>query len=548
MKKRIDLCVLLLIICSFGLNAQSAYKRNVRPTKNVIVMIPDGTSTSVISAARWYQFYNDSEKKNLAIDPYICGLVKTYSSNSPIPDSAPAMSAYMTGMPQQAKNISIYPEADPTQDIIAVDPTKALQPLATVFEAAKYKLNKSTGLVVTTDFCHATPAACASHYDQRSSYDVIAPQIAYNNVDVVFGGGASVVTDDMKKYLEKEGVVFLSKDIDKFRAFDGNEKIWALFANRNMQYDLDRNDKKDPSLAEMTKKAIERLSKDDNGFFLMVEGSRVDMAAHANDPIGIISEFLAFDRAVKVAMDFAMTNRETTVIVMPDHGTSGFAFGSRDYKDYTSKGLDSVYMNISQYTKTASGLEGILLKTKPDSLKAEFKKYIGIDLSDQELKLLQQSKNYKESDYMKVSNSVNMLSSIAKIMTSRTHFTFLSGSHTNEDVFLAAYHPEGDLPYGLNTNTDINNYMADVIGLNRPLKNITDEIYVKHAEVFEGMEYTIDKQRKEMIVKKGKNILTIPAYKSVIYLNGKPVKLKSVIIYMDKNETFYVPRSLPQEF
>jgi len=80
-------------------------------------------------------------------------------------------------------------------------------------------------------------------------------------------------------------------------------KLWAMFAPSALAYDFDRDPSKEPSIAEMTKKAIELLSQDEDGFFLMVEGSKVDWAAHANDPIGIISDVLAFDEAVGVALD-----------------------------------------------------------------------------------------------------------------------------------------------------------------------------------------------------------------------------------------------------
>lgn len=104
MKQKIVLFV-LVFVCSCTIYAQTyngnAYRKSVSPTKNVIVMIPDGTSMGVVSAARWYQIYNNLGGENLAIDPYICGTVKTFSSNAPIGDSAPTTSAYMTGMPQQ---------------------------------------------------------------------------------------------------------------------------------------------------------------------------------------------------------------------------------------------------------------------------------------------------------------------------------------------------------------------------------------------------------------------------------------------------------------
>ena len=543
--RRLTLSILLIFIVTVSLCAQQ-YRKPVKPTKNVIVMIPDGTSIGVVSAARWYQIYNKLGGENLAIDPYLCGTVKTFSSNAPIGDSAPTTSAYMTGMPQQTGNVSIYPLADPENDLVYVDPTMAYQPLATVLEAAKYQQNKATGLVVTVEFTHATPADCAAHYYDRGKYEFIAPQMAYQNLDVMFGGGNSILTDDIKQYFKSTGTTLIQDDAEAFRNFKGEEKVWALFCENAHPYDLDRDPNLVPSLEEMTQKAIDRLSQNENGFFLMVEGSKIDWSAHGNDAIGCITEYLAFDKAVTVAIDFAKKNGETTVVVLSDHGNSGFTIGRSGLDRYDRASIEKLFGNVSKYKRTGEGLEKILLTTKPDNFKRVFKEYTDIDLTDDEYKLLLSSKNYHESDYMKVSNSVNMGSSIVKIMNSRTYFGFTTGGHTGEEVFLAAYHPNGDIPIGMNTNVEINHYLCDALGLETSLKEITNEIFAKHTEVFNGMEYTIDKSGKFPVlkVKKGNVTLSVPAFKSVAYLNNQPISLRSVTVYVDKNDTFYLPKSL----
>ncbi len=538
--RKFNFCIVLFLLsinCALG----QQYRKSVKPVKNVILMIPDGTSTSVLSIARWYQMYNGGSDL-LNLDPYLCGLVKTYSSNSPIPDSAPAMSAYMTGVPARKGNLSIYPETDQDQDIYPIDTMLANQPLITVFEAARLIKNKSTGIVVTTDFCHATPAGCTTHHYDRKAYSSLASQMAYSNLDVVFGGGFSVVTDEIKEYFKRKNTTFIGKNLTTFREFSGNNPVWALFADRDMSYDLDRNPEKQPSLSEMTKKAIDLLDEKENGFFLMIEGSRVDMAAHANDPIGIIREFLAFDKAVGVAIDYAKKNGETAVVILPDHGNSGINFGSKKFLNYSEKGLKYTFDNISKYRKTAKGLEVVLLKTKPENIRAVFKEYTNIDLTQDEEKQLLASKNYKEYDYTQVGSTENMVSSIAKIMTSRTYFDFVSGSHTGEDVFLAAYHPNGDIPTGLNTNIEINKYLCDLVGLDKVLMQYTNNFFVKHTDLFKGDEYSIeDRNVPTLIVKKGNDQLIIPAYSSIILINNKPVDIGSLILYSDKTKFFYLP-------
>lgn len=543
MRKLIGSLILILSIAS--VYAQQ-YHRPVKPVKNVIVMIPDGTSIGVVSAARWYQIYNKLGGENLNIDPYICGTVKTFSSNAPIGDSAPTTSAYMTGMAQQSGNVSIYPVADPDNDLVYVDPAMAYQPLVTILEAMKIEQKKATGLVVTCEFPHATPADCSAHYYKRSKYEYIAPQMAYNNLDVVFGGGNSIVTDDMKSHFKKTNTLLLQNDVNAFRSFEGDQKIWALFCERDVPYDLDRDDALVPSISEMTKKAIERLSKNQNGFFLMVEGSKVDWTAHANDAVGCITEYLAFDKAVAAAIEFAKKDGQTAVVILPDHGNSGFTIGRRDLQGYDKANIDKLFANVSKYKKTAEGLERILLKEKPENFKSVFKQYTDIDLTDDELKELLSSKNYHESDYMKASVSKNMGASIVNIMNSRTYFGFTTGGHTGEEVFLAAYHPQGDLPIGMNTNKQINNYLFDLAGLKTTLPQQTKQVFAKHTDVFAGLNCSIDKSTDfpVLTVKKDKNTLTVPSFKSIAYLNGKEFDLGSVTVYIDKNDTFYLPANL----
>lgn len=537
----------MLLFLSIGHSYSQQYKREVKPVKNVILMIPDGTSTSVLSAARWYQYYNTGNK-SLNIDPYLCGLVSTYSSNAPIPDSAPAMSAYTTGIRSRAGNISVYPAPDSNQDIDTVDSNRAYQPLLTVFEAAKIKKRKATGIVVTTDFCHATPAACASHHYDRGNYAALASQMAYNNIDVVFAGGSSHISDDIKAHLKKTKTLYFEQDINTFKNLDGNQNVWGLMASGNFPYDIDQTPEY-PSLAEMTANAIKILDQKENGFFLMVEGSRVDMAAHGTDPIGIITEFLAFDKAVGIAMEYAKENGETAVVVMPDHGNGGLNFGSAALKNYSQEGLDEIFGNISQFTRTAHGLGDILRETTPENMRDEFRKYTSIDLSDNEVQLLISSKDYAISNYTEVGNTENIISSVAHIMKSRTYFEFISGNHTGEDVFLAVYHPEGNLPLGLNTNTEMNLYLCDLVGLDQSLQVYTQELFAKHTEVFDGLKCEIiEDSDPKLVINKGSKKLEVPAFKSIGYLNGRAFDIGSVVVYIDKNNEFYLPKYLKDLF
>ena len=549
-RKRV-LALLLLITTTISF-AQTykyePYRSEVTPTKNVIVMIPDGTSMGVVSSARLYKSYNGLGA-SLNIDPYLCGSVITFSSNAPIGDSAPTTSCYMTGMPQQTGNVSLYPVADAVNDLVVVDPEMAYQPLATILEAARIEKGKAVGLVVTCEFPHATPADCAAQYPRRSDYAAIASQMAYQNLDIMFGGGVSFVSEDMKAHFADKGIAYIENDLTAFRRLSQG-RAWALFEARDLPYELDRNPDKTPSLEEMTKKALDILSMHENGFFLMVEGSKVDWAAHANDAVGAITEFIAFDNAVGAAIDFAKKEGNTTVIILPDHGNSGFTLGRRDLRGYDSATINQLFGTVSKYKKTAEGLEKILLEVKPDDIKATVKQYTEIEITEEEYLKLLNARNYPAEGYTKTEVTQDMQATLVEIMNQRTYFGFTTGGHTGEEVFLAAYHPRHNIPFGVNTNIEINHYLQDILGLQTKLPELTRSIFAKHTEIFKGYQITIDKSNSEqhpvLVVVSGGKKLEIPAFKSVAYLNGEPLEVGSVVVYISDNETFYLPAALSE--
>lgn len=540
--KRINMIIGLLAISLLS------FAQQPKPVKNVIVMIPDGTSIGVYSAARWYKFYNGGENK-LNIDPYISGTVTTFSSDAPIGDSAPTGSAYATGVLQQTGNIAIHPVAS-DNDLYPVDAEKAYQPAATILEASKIEKNKAVGLVVTCEFPHATPADFSAHHYNRGNYKALAPQMAYQNLDVMFGGGNGILTDDIRQHFKNNGTTLIQNDKKALLNYNGSGKVWALFGDRALPYDIDRNPDQVPSISEMTGKALEILSKNENGFFLMVEGSQVDWAAHANDPIGIITEFLAFDDAVGKVMDFAKADGNTAVVIMADHGNSGFTIGTKNCPGYDKLSIEQLFGAVSKYKLSANGIEAMLVNTKPENIKAEFKKYTGIDLADEEVKLLLSSKNYKEGDYTKVGTSENMVHHIVNILNSHTCFGYTTGGHTGEETLLSSYHPQGEALRGHIMNRDVNIYLQQVSGLTTSLQDLSDELFMKHTDVFAGKKFTISQQDPDfpvLTVKKGRNTLEIKAFSSVAKLNGKPFDIGSVVVYIDKNNTFYLPKKLAEK-
>lgn len=526
-------------------------EQNVTPTKNVIFMLTDGTSTSLISAARWYKRYmTDTLGLSLAVDPYLCGLVQSRQSDAIIPDSAPAMSAYMTGIPCRKGNVSIYPEPHPGQDVVPTDPKRAYQPAATVLEAARIKLGKSVGVVATAIFPHATPGATAAHSAARWRYHDIATQMAAQDLDVCFGGGRSILTDEIRSMVKESGATLLEDDPQGFRDFKG-DKLWAIFNEKEMDYEIDRDPAKEPSLSEMTAKALEILSKNKKGFFLMVEGSKVDYGAHSKDPVEALTEFIEFDNAIKVAVDFAKKHGNTTVVITSDHGNSGLTLGDANYKDYSSKGLDSMFVGIKNCHTSSTKMAELLQECRESEIPTIFKDASGITLTQDEIEKLKGCMDKVEGDYMKVSNSWNIQSQICKIYTSRTHIGFTSGNHTGEDTFLAAYNPKNQRPTGIILNSSLNKYVCDALGLKEPLVNLTDEFYVPHTELFEDYkcELVPSEDYPTLVVYNGDKTLRIPAYHAEAYLTDEKGKVDTIktttpAVYMVENGKFYVDSKL----
>jgi len=525
--------------------------------KNVIVLISDGTSVPVLTLSRWYQWEVLNGDARLAVDPYLSGLVKTHGSDAVIGDSAPTASTYFTGYWSRSGFVSTYPDQTPN-DIYPVDPSRAFQPLATVGEAMRMLQGKSVGLVVTCEFPHATPAGAMSHNSNRSDYASIGSVMVHNGIDVMFGGGTNYINDAQKEYLGASGTGYIENDLNAFRGYSGN-RLWALFGNTAQPYDIDRNAAAVPSLAEMTAKAIDMLSRNRKGFFLMVEGSKVDWAAHYHDVIGAVTEYLAFDAAVKEAIEFARRDKNTLVLILADHGTGGISIGGpKTNATYDTLSLESLVGPLRNIKLTPEGLAQKINADKIASgdIKTFVELYTGInDLSEAEIKSVLSAGNYfanidlvaglpKEERW-----KLPMLEAVFRsIISSRTVIGFTTGGHTGEDVFLASYHPEGRIAHGLLDGTEINKYLLDELGLTGALDLLTDRIYSPHTDVFEGMNYEIveneDSKTITLKVENGANSLSIDGNTNIVVINGKREELTSVAVYMSKNETFYLPKNL----
>ena len=517
--------------------------------KNVIVLISDGTSVPVLSLSRWYQWGVLNGDDRLVVDPYLSGMVKTHDSEAVIGDSASTASSYFTGYRSQSGFVSIYPRQT-ADDIYPVDISRALQPMATVGEAMRIMQDKSVGLVVTCEFPHATPAAAMSHNNRRNDYASLSSVMVHNGINVMFGGGTDFINDAHREYLKSTGTGYVANDLNAFRDYKG-DSLWALFGNTAQPYDIDRDPAETPSLAEMTAKALDMLSQNRKGFFLTVEGSKVDWAAHNNDVIGIVTEFLAFNAAIKEALEFAKKDGNTLVLVLSDHGNSGISIGSA--ASYGKDSLESLIGPLRNIKLTPEGLARKINydRIAPENIAAFIEQYTGIyDLSEKSVEAILRAGNYFGNNLPE--DEKNGTKSLEQVFTSiiseRTIIAFTTFGHTGEDVFLASYHPKGRIARGLQDGTEINQYLLSELGLTGALDNLTNQIYLPHTEVFNGMEYAIVDDEADgtavLNVKNGTGQLSISGNTNIAMINGKRTELQSVAVYISENKTFYLPHSL----
>ncbi|MDU8671653.1 alkaline phosphatase [Paenibacillus polymyxa] len=493
--------------------------------KNVIILIPDGMANDATALARWYK------GSSLTLDSMASGMVRTHSADAPIADSAPAGTAFATGHKSHTGYVGVLPDEAtmPGQQPIAAGDAK--KPVASILEASKLA-GKSTGIIATSEIMHATPADFTAHYPDRKNYDALSMQQAYNGVDVVLGGGGKFLEpagrkdgQDLIAQIKDQGYDFVTTPEGLKNST--SSKLWGSFSPEALAYDLDRDASKEPSLAEMTTKAIDVLSKNDKGFFLMVEGSKVDWAAHANDPTGIISDVLSFDDAVKVALDYAKQNQNTVVVAVTDHGNGGLTIGSSDTtSNYDKTPLASFIDPLKKAKLTGEGLES-KLNADRSNIKEVLSTYFGItDLSDEEVKTIKDAKE----------GSMNY--AVGPIISKRANIGWTTGGHTGGDVVLYTYAPNGDRPSGVIDNTDVNKYMTRVLGLD--LDIVSKQLFVPAKAAFEakGAKFTAD--TKVITVTKGSNKLELPVYKNIATLNGKNSTLNGVVVF--NGVDYFVPQ------
>jgi alkaline phosphatase len=322
-----------------------------KPTgkRNMIFMVSDGMGPTSLSMTRSFRQYTSGLPVDdvLVLDQYLIGSSRTRSTSSLITDSAAGATAFSCGLKSYNGAISVLPDHSPC---------------GTVLEAAK-KAGYMTGLVVTTRITDATPACFASHANRREYEDLIAEQLVGHYplgrvVDLILGGGrchflpnsteGSCRADDkdVVQMAKKNGYSYIDNrdDFDNLAAdVEGGVKLplLGLIAERDVPYEIDRVHVAQvyPSQAEMTKLALKALSAatrdSDKGFFIMIEGSRIDHAGHANDAAAQVHEVLAHDKAFAAALQFLDEDETPGVLVSTsDHETGGLATAKQLHPEY----------------------------------------------------------------------------------------------------------------------------------------------------------------------------------------------------------------------
>ena len=310
---------LLFLSCA---SVAPAASEPARLPRSIILLIADGAGSSHFTVGRIVR----GEDFQIGRLPY-AGLVATGPlEDSIVPDSAAAATAYSTGV--RTKYVHV-----------GVDASGA--PQMTALELAE-KRGKSTGLVTTTNFWDATPAAFAAHTTSRYETDVIIGQMLGSGAEVIIGGGVARFGVEGRASLDQVADAAgysLARTVDQLTTA-GGERLLGVFATASGEVDF-----AEARLPLLARVAIDRLSRDPDGFFLMIEHEGTDGASHQNRTEAFIDSMVSFDEAVGVALDYAESRPDVLIIATADHETGGLRI-------HPEKGME---MQLAWGTKSHTG-------------------------------------------------------------------------------------------------------------------------------------------------------------------------------------------------
>ncbi|MGY0691389.1 alkaline phosphatase [Virgibacillus sp. FSP13] len=464
-----------LVLSSFagiGTTKVSAAEKMDGEIENIIFMIGDGMGPAALTAHRYMEDddLSTSLMDDMAFDPYFVGMQSTFPEDDDenITDSAAGATAMATG-------IKSYNGA------VSVDNDK--KDVKTVLERAK-EVGKATGMVATVQLNHATPASYGAHAVERHNYNEIADEYydelinGEHKIDVLLGGGTDYfIREDrnLVKEFKSDGYSYVTNREELLN--DNNEQILGLFAPVALPMMIDRTEDI-PSLAEMTNASIERLNRDEDGFFLMVEGSQIDWAEHDNDIVGAMSEMKDFAEAFKTAIEFAKNDGHTLVVATADHSTGGLTIGREHDYVWHPEVIKSVKHSpdyISEQIVEGANVEAALTEN------------IDLDLTNEEIQSVIDAKESANPDEA----LDNISSAIKKIIDIRSATGWTTSGHTGVDVPVYAYGPGKEMFAGKIDNTDQAKNIFKILNEEETEADYTD---VKPGDShYEGIQWLTEK-------------------------------------------------------
>ncbi|MCV2886072.1 alkaline phosphatase [Aestuariibacter sp. AA17] len=419
-----------LLAATFGLQA-------AEQPKNIIMVVGDGMGPAVTTGYRYFADNPDTpEIEDTVFDRHLVGMASTYPAHVSglVTDSAAGATALSAG-------VKSYNGA------IAVDVDK--KPLPTVLQWAKEKGMK-TGVAVTSQINHATPASYAVHNDSRKNYDAIADSMFDHKIngqfvlDVMLGGGWDYFIRDDRNIVDefKQAGYHYISDVNQLSNTPADKPLLGLFADTGMDWALDMPNQ--PRLKAMTETAVKHLE-NDKGFFLLVEGSQVDWAEHGNDIASAMAEMHDLALTLEWLEQYVEQHPDTLVVVTADHSTGGLTIGANgkyEWKPAPLKSLKASPINIAR----------LAVKSKtPSSVVAE---QTGLRLTSKEKKAINKTEKDEKA----------MFKAITKLLDKRSNTGWTSSGHTAVDVQVFAMGKWKQQFAGHIDNTDIPKTLFQMLG------------------------------------------------------------------------------------